>query len=112
MEPKEQARVLNEYYASVFTRTEGEVPEARIRSGGEVLSQIQVTENCVREVIEGLKEDSAAGPDEIPPRIIKELKFQHKRLTFLCDKLTDKINDIANKHSRLFTQDFCIDDNK
>ena len=44
-------------------------------------------------------------------RIIKELKFQQRRLTFF-DTLTDKINDISNKHSRLFTHDFCIEDNE
>ena len=44
-------------------------------------------------------------------RIIKELKFQQRRLTFF-DTLTDEINDISNKHSRLFTHDFCIEDNE
>ena len=83
VEPREQARILNEYYASVFTRTDGEVPEVRQRGGGVeggggggVLEEILVTENCVGEAIDGLKEDSAAGPDEIPPRVIKELKHQ------------------------------------
>ena len=50
-----------------------------------------MTENCVRDVIDGLKEDLAAGPDEIPPKIIKELKEQLiTPITIIFVKLLDE----------------------
>ena len=74
IEPKEQANLLNRFYASVFTRSSNELPEPRQRGNGTTLDEILVTEERVRGTIEALKECSAAGPDEIPPTVIKQLK--------------------------------------
>ena len=68
----EMAEILNDYYASVFTRGDDEkisvdkVPETR-------LEDIQITEEMVKTAIDKLKENSASGPDGIPSRVIKEL---------------------------------------
>ena len=89
-EPKEQARILNEFYASVFT-TGGTCDEQRDENWeGGSLDDIEITESKVLHVIESLKEHSACGPDGIPPRVIKEMKNELARpLTLLFRKSLD-----------------------
>ena len=86
VEPKEQADLLNTYYASVFTRSD--TPAPKIEEGtGERLTEIEITEEDVYEVIEGLRADSAPGPDMINNRVLKETKDELKRpLTLLFRK--------------------------
>ena len=73
IEPKKKAEVLNKYYAQVFTRSDVEPPAPR-RCVTERIETIGITKEKVETVISLLKEDSAPGPDEIPPRLIRELK--------------------------------------
>ena len=82
---------MNEYFASVFTKSNGEPPPPReLTDGSEELTDINITTNDVMEAIEKLKEYSAPGPDEIPPKIIKELKTELVTpLTFLFQKSMD-----------------------
>ena len=74
VDPKEQAQILNKFYGSVFTHDGDVCPEVRQREDGATLEEIEITEKVVEEVIKELKDDSAAGPDNIPPRLLKELK--------------------------------------
>ena len=94
--PREQAEILNNFYSSVFTNggmcddREGENEEGRN------LDDIDITEERVRFAIECLKEQSASGPDGIPPRVVKELKNELAGpLTILFRKSleTEKIPD-------------------
>ena len=88
-EPKRQAQMLNEFYASVFTTGGACDYQGENREGGS-LDEIMITESKVLSVIESLKEDSACGPDGIPPRVIKELKRELvKPLTMLFQKSLD-----------------------
>ena len=74
-DPKEQANILNNQYVSVFTRDDGVVPSVEAENAnGEKIEDICVDREVVLRVIDNLKEQSAAGPDGIPPRVIKELR--------------------------------------
>ena len=88
IDPKEQATIMNTYFASVFTRTVGEPPTPReLTDGSEELTEIRITPENVMAAIEKLKEYSAPGPDGIPPKVIKELKNELVMpLTFLFQK--------------------------
>ena len=90
-DPKEQATVMNEYFASVFTTSYDEPPTPReLTDGSEELTEIKITNSHVTEAIEKLKEYSAPGPDEIPPKVIKELKTELVTpLTILFQKSMD-----------------------
>ena len=72
-EPREKAETLNKYYAKVFTRSEVEPPRPRDKTTHR-LEKIDITKEKVESVISLLKEDAAPGPDELPPRLIRELK--------------------------------------
>ena len=88
--PKEQAEILNEFYSSVFTTGGASVEKQGERGEGGRLDDVIITESKVISVIEGLKENSACGPDGIPPRVIKELKNELARpLAILFRKSMD-----------------------
>lgn len=55
VEPEEQADLLSSHYSSVFTRSD--IPAPKVEEGiGERLTEIEVTEEEVSEVIEGLEQ--------------------------------------------------------
>jgi hypothetical protein len=73
-EDVEMAEELNNYFSSVFTREgEGEVPKAADRTS-EKLTSAHITTWEVRKKIRKLRSEAAGGPDEIGPRILKELE--------------------------------------
>ena len=75
VEPKLQAEVLNNYFASVFTRNDGNnLPTknpSEMKEGG--LNNIRFEAKKVEEKIREMRAESASGPDGISPRIIKEV---------------------------------------
>ena len=97
VEPKQQAELLNTYYVSVFTKSSGELPEAEdVNEAILPLDSILITEEKTGMAIDALREDSAAGPDGIPPLMLRELKQQLvKPLTLLFRRSikTGKIPD-------------------
>ena len=74
--PGEQAQILNNFYSSVFTTGEACDEQQGENEEMESLNDIDITEEKVKLVIENLKEQSASGPDGIPPRVIKEMKSE------------------------------------
>ena len=74
VEPAEQAEILNQFFSSVFTRCEEETPEKVCVAGDKEITEIRIDRERVIKMIEGLKEQSAPGPDQIPNKLIKELK--------------------------------------
>ena len=75
VDPLEQAQIMNKYFASVFTRTDEEPPTPReLVDDSQEMTDINITAEMVRDAIDELKEYSAPGPDNIPPKVIKELK--------------------------------------
>jgi hypothetical protein len=84
------AELLNNFFGSVFTREDPEnitredaenitredaenIPVAE-EMEGRTLDSITITEKAVREKVKNLKTDSAAGPDEIGPKLLQELE--------------------------------------
>ena len=43
-------------------------------TNGNEIRDVQITVDTVKRAIDHLKEQSASGPDEIPPRVMKELR--------------------------------------
>ena len=71
---KQQATLLNEQYASVFTRDEGESPTIESTANGTEIVDVEIEKETIMRMIDNLKEHSAAGPDGIPPRVLKEIR--------------------------------------
>ena len=91
IDPKEQAETMNEFYSSVFTRSNGESPAKSSINGNNVLCDIEVTVGRVKSVIDGMRENAAAGPDEIPPILLKMLRDEIAvPLTILFRKAIDE----------------------
>ena len=71
----EKADTLNNFFSSMFTPVEdtGTIPTLPDRSYMEPLTTIMIETDDVKKILENLKTNKAAGPDGIPPRILKEL---------------------------------------
>ena len=69
-----KATVLNEFFASVFTTENLEtVPELTMTYDVPKLSDVAISAEAVQHKLLSLKSSSAQGPDEIHPRMLKEL---------------------------------------
>ena len=84
------ADALNNFFAPVFTEEKEDLPTPdNIYQGpdDEKLTDIKITDDCVKKVLKGLDPTKAAGPDEIPPSI----------LTTLAEELCQPLSIIYNK---------------
>jgi hypothetical protein len=68
--------ILNNFFSSVFTKEDLTNLPTKNRETNTVLSDIEITTRGVMRKIDKLKKDSAPGPDDIHPRLLKELKHQ------------------------------------
>ncbi len=68
------ANLLNSFFSSVFTKDNGSPDQQAAPMVTADIGEIKVTVNMVREKIDNLRVDSAAGPDKIGPRLLQELK--------------------------------------
>ena len=83
---KEQAEILNKYYASVFTKSKKSVPMINKRTVPE-LTDIAITKKDVLESLGEIRDSSASGPDGISTKLILEMKEElAKPLTILFRK--------------------------
>jgi Reverse transcriptase (RNA-dependent DNA polymerase)/Endonuclease-reverse transcriptase len=71
---KEMSEILNKFFTSVFTNEDGDNLPTKVCETNVLLSDIVITEGKIIEKINALKKDSAPGPDNIHPRLLKELK--------------------------------------
>ena len=89
-EEGEMVGLLNRYFASTFTQEQsGSLPIAEsIYRGGEegLLQNIQVRVEEVKEQLGNLREDKAPGPDNMHPRVLREVAEQ------VSEMLTDSFN--------------------
>ena len=60
---------MDDFFSSVFTRSNGDSPPKAAINGNCSLSEIEVTEERVKMLIDGMKEDGAPGPDGFPPSV-------------------------------------------
>ena len=91
-DPQKQAEILNEFFASVFTQSDGKQPrkEKATNTNGD-LSSITITEEIVKKKISELKEFSAPGPDGIPAKLYIMLKDEIAApLTILFQRSLDE----------------------
>ena len=73
---QQTADTLNNFFASVFTEERDDVPTPDPMFTGpeeEKMKDIDISEDKVREKLLGLDPTKAAGPDEIPPSMLKAL---------------------------------------
>ncbi len=81
----EMAGLLNRYFSSTFTQEQsGELPIAEsIYQGGEegLLQKIQVGVEEVKEQRGNQREDKAPGPDNMHPRVLREVAEQVSEIT-------------------------------
>ena len=71
---KNMAEVLNRFFGEVFTREDlTEVPEPERLNFGEGLDMVHITRKKVENKIKKLRDEAAAGPDGLGPRLLKEL---------------------------------------
>jgi len=70
----EMAEVLNGFFSSVFTREDVTGIPAAAAGDSVPIERMRITEWEVKKAIRKLKKESAAGPDEIGPRLLQELE--------------------------------------
>ena len=70
----EKAEVLSEFFSSVFTREpDTNVPTLEPKSFNETLDTIMITKQEVKKKLDKVKIDKSQGPDDVHPRILREL---------------------------------------
>ncbi len=71
--PQEACNLLNAAFQRVFTRElDTNIPDADYQFQGNELCNIEFSIEDVKKVLEGLKEESAPGPDGVHPKVLKE----------------------------------------
>ena len=79
IEDEDKAEVLNQFFSSVFTEEREELPHA-VQQTSSLLDDMTFTEETVSKYIKKLKVDKAAGPDDIPPRILQETQLESSKI--------------------------------
>eukprot|EP00794_Sanderia_malayensis_P004409 gene4410-4998_t len=69
----EKAEVLSDYFKTVFTNEQSEPPVIEDRRYTETLKNIDITEDMVLKKLKKLNISKSPGPDNIHPRILKEI---------------------------------------
>jgi len=72
-ESKAKAEMLNDFFSSVFTKELDAVPAASNRINDAKLVDVAVNATLIRNKLCNLKEDKAAGNDDMSPRILKAI---------------------------------------
>ena len=74
---KERANILNNYFASVFTKEKDEnLPHFEERYITHPLDELEITSETVEKSLSSIKAGKSQGPDMIHPRILKETSSQ------------------------------------
>ena len=74
---QEKAAILNNFFASVFTsEPQGDVPTPTDRHYREALTTVEFDEEAIAKKLKSLDPSKSKGPDNIHPRVLKELHAQ------------------------------------
>ena len=75
---KDKADILNNYFASVYTTDGTDIPnlEESSKSNGISISDLKTTPSEIEKGLTNLDPSKAQGPDNIPPKILKELSHE------------------------------------
>ena len=83
----EKANILGDYFSSVFTiEPEGDIPSLNIDQLAEAIPELTITEENVLKLLNTLKIDKSPGPDELHPRLLKELAASISKPIYLIFK--------------------------
>ena len=85
----DMAEILNEYFASVFTKEDpNNIVDASPTPGNPIqLSHCEITEENIKRTLEKIKVNKTPGPDRIAPRVLKETMQQiSKPLSIIFNK--------------------------
>ncbi len=84
---KDKAEVLNQFYSSVFTQEDGNIPTPTHALVQSILSDIVITEEMVKKKLDNLNQSKSPGNDNHHPRLLIEVKGPLLRpLTHLFQK--------------------------
>ena len=71
---EEKAKILAKYFLSVFTtETNGNVPNLELNQSINPISSLEISEENILKMLNTLKIDKSPGPDELHPRVLKEI---------------------------------------
>ena len=90
----DKAKLLSEYFSSVYTTDNGILPHfpKRIPPGSPVINDITITPTLIYKLLSKLKSNSAAGPDKIPPI------FYRKSASSICFPLSILLRSFVDLH--------------
>ncbi len=69
----EKAEVLNEYFASVFTHEDDNIPDFSIKTPCPGINELVITPEMVHKKLQKLDISKSLGPDQFHPRVLKKL---------------------------------------
>ena len=75
----DKADVLNKFFSSAFTRENtANIPHIEVgeKSGGSILTDIGVTPKAAQGKLSQVNPMKTQGPNQVPPRVLKELSDQ------------------------------------
>ena len=71
---EEKAEILAKYFLSVFTtETNGNIPNLELNQSINPISSLEISEENILKMLNTLKIDKSPGPDELHPRVLKEI---------------------------------------
>ena len=74
MDDTEKVDILNKFFTSVFTKEDlTNIPELNDDFQGSLLINIDFSESDIEEILKSLKIHKSPGPDNLHPRLLKEL---------------------------------------
>ena len=73
IDPKEQAEMFSDFFKTVFTKSTGETPKKEKVANSGSLVDVEITAEQIVNLIDGMREFSAPGPDGFPPKLFKML---------------------------------------
>ena len=102
---QEKAETFSKQFSSVFTTEPdtGEMPYFEERVYDEAISNIDITENMVKEKLKAIKVNKSPGPDNIHPRALHEIKDSISEMITIIFSTSLRTKTLPNewKHARV-----------
>jgi len=71
-----KARILNDQFSSVFTEEDTSYSPSMDGTSYPTMESVTITVHGIMKLLQGLNPHKAQGPDNIPPRLLKEFAFE------------------------------------